>query len=584
MIWDWRRAGRRLLAVSVDFRLTLVAGIVGIVAGLGAVVFRVLIGMFHNLFFFGTLSPDYHATIHTLESPWGVGIILVPVAGAVLVAFLVNNFAPEAKGHGVPEVMEAIYYRKSYIRPLVAVIKSLASAISIGTGGSIGREGPIIQIGSSLGSSLGQLLNLPTWQRYTLVSAGAGGGIAATFNTPIGGLLFAIELILPEVSARTIIPVSIATGAATFIGRFFLGATPSFNIPSLTLPAASQTSLAQFFAYILLGHLLGLFSVLFILSIYSFIDFFDRMPGSYYTRHMSGMLVVGVMMYLFMHFSGHYYIQGVGYATVQDLLTSTLRNPYFLFLLLFAKMLSTSLTLGSGGSGGIFSPLLFIGATMGGGFGLLVHDWFPLLHLNVQGLVVVGMAGMVGGATGAVMTAVVMIFEMTRDYNVIIPLIITVSIAYGIRRLLLTDSIYTMKLSRRGYYVPQTPQTAGILPRTAGEIIAAPFVAANQGEDVTLLQQRIGKMKRYPYVLFRNKQAMEVLRPVGTNNGKKVKELKKIKYIVTGTDDVLFDVLAKLREAEAEAAVITPSGKLNGPEDVIGILGFEEIARGFRRS
>jgi CIC family chloride channel protein len=579
--WDWHRAGRRLLEESVDYRLTLLAGLVGVVSGFGAVAFRLLIGLFHNLFFFGKFSSTYHATLHSMPSPWGAGVILVPVAGAILVAFLVKNFAPEARGHGVPEVMEAIYYKKSVIRPLVALIKSLASAISIGSGGSIGREGPIIQIGSSLGSSLGQILRLPTWQRYTLVSAGAAGGIAATFNTPIGGLLFAIELILPEVSARTLIPVSIATGSATFIGRIFLGVTPSFNIPSLALPMASHTSLGQLAIYILLGHFLGLASVLFIRAIYSFEDFFDRLPGNYYSRHMIGMLAVGLMMYLYMRFSGHYYIQGVGYATVQDILISTLKDPFFLFLLLIAKMVATSLTLGSGGSGGIFSPSLFIGATLGAGFGLLAHDWLPLLSFDVQGITVVGMAGMVGGATGAVLTAIIMIFEMTRDYNVIIPLIITVPIAYGVRRLLLEDSIYTMKLTRRGYHIPQAPQTAGMLPRRAGEIIAAPFVAARHDEDLDRLLQRLRRMKRWPYVLdIRDERVVGILRPTRTEKGE-MGELKEVRYIVAATSDVLFDVLARLEETRAEVAVITLSGNLDVPEDVVGILGFEEITRGF---
>ena len=579
--WDWRPMGRRLVAKSVDFRLTLLAGLVGLVSGFGAIVFRLLIGLFHNIFFFGTFTFDYHATLHTIESPWGAGVILVPVAGAVLVTFLVKNFAPEAKGHGVPEVMEAIYYKRSVIRPVVALIKSLASALSIGSGGSVGREGPIIQIGSSLGSSIGQILRMPTWQRYTLVSAGAGGGIAATFNTPIGGLLFAIELILPEVSARTLIPVSIATGAATFVGRHFLGDSPSFNIPSLLLPMASKTSLGQFAVYILLGHLLGLASVVFIRSLYYCEDLFNRKPGNYYSRHLSAMLAAGVMMYLFMRFSGHYYIQGVGYATVQDILTSTLQHPYFLFLLLMAKTVATSITLGSGGSGGVFSPSLFIGAAMGAGLGLLVHDWFPFMNIDVQALGVVGMAGMVGGATGAVLTAIVMIFEMTRDYNVIIPLIITVPIAYGVRRLLLAESIYTMKLVRRGYRIPQTPQTAGILPRTAGEIIAAPFVASHPEEDTTLLLRRLGRMKRWPYVLaFGDEGMLEVLKPARTEKGE-IGELKKVRYVVAGTDEVLFDVLANLEETGAEVAVITLSGQLEEVEDVVGILGFEEIARGF---
>lgn len=171
--------------------------LIGIMAGLGAVAFRGLIAFFHNLLFLGKFSFLYDANIHTPISPWGPFVILVPVLGAVGVTFLVNNFAPEAKGHGVPEVMDAIYYNKGVIRAVVAVIKSLASALSIGSGGSVGREGPIVQIGSSFGSMVGQILRMPVWQRITLIAAGTGGGIAATFNTPIG------ECCLPSKSRCT---------------------------------------------------------------------------------------------------------------------------------------------------------------------------------------------------------------------------------------------------------------------------------------------------------------------------------------------------------------------------------------------
>ncbi len=157
-----------------------------------------MIAFFHNLFFLGKLSVFYESSVHTAASPWGALIILVPVIGAIGVTWLVQTFAPEARGHGVPEVMDAIYYNKSIIRPVVAVIKSLASALSIGSGGSVGREGPIIQIGSAFGSTVGQWLRIPAWQRTTLIAAGAGAGIAATFNTPIGGVLFAAELVAPR--------------------------------------------------------------------------------------------------------------------------------------------------------------------------------------------------------------------------------------------------------------------------------------------------------------------------------------------------------------------------------------------------
>jgi chloride channel protein, CIC family len=206
--------------------LSLLAVLMGITTGLGAVAFRALIAVIHNLMFLGHFSFAYNANEFTGAPPWGWLVIFVPVIGSVVVTFLVTNFAPEAKGHGVAEVMDAIFYNQGVIRPQVALVKSLASASSIGTGGSVGREGPIIQIGASIGSTLGQFIAMSPWQRITLVAAGAGAGIAATFNTPIGGVLFAIELIVPEVSVRTFLPVALSTGTATFIGRLFLGTLP----------------------------------------------------------------------------------------------------------------------------------------------------------------------------------------------------------------------------------------------------------------------------------------------------------------------------------------------------------------------
>src|SRR5579863_5699697 len=247
-------------------RLSLVALSLGIVTGFGAVLFRDLIGLIHNLLFAGQAQIHYDANIFTAPSPWGAMVILVPVVGAVGVTFLVTNFAPEAKGHGVPEVMDAIYYKGGVIRPVVAVVKSLASAIAIGSGSAVGREGPIIQIGSALGSTLGQLVRMPSGQRIILVAAGAGAGIASTFNTPIGGVMFAIELMLPEVSVNTFLPVAAATGTATFIGRLVFGPQPAFNVPPidalpLTHPGMALATLAL---YVLLGALCGVAGAAFI--------------------------------------------------------------------------------------------------------------------------------------------------------------------------------------------------------------------------------------------------------------------------------------------------------------------------------
>lgn len=433
-------------------RWCLLIALVGVIAGLGAVFFRDLIALFHNILFYGQFSLHYDVLQHAEASRWGAGIILAPVIGAACVAYLVQNYAPEAKGHGVPEVMDAIYYMHGIVRPVVAVVKSVASSLSIGSGGSIGREGPIIQIGAAFGSALGQWVKIEERQRIILVACGAGGGIAATFNTPFGGILFALELMLPEISARTLIPVSVATAIATYTSYYFFGDVPFMpdNVGVL-----ADLGPLNVFVYLVLSILLGLLSVVFIRGIYFTEDLFDRIPGGYYVRHMFGMLLVGISMYLMITFYGHYYIQGVGYATVQDVLNFALDNAWFLLLLTLLKLIDTSLTLGSGGSGGVFSPLLFIGATFGGSFAVILSYLLPgMSTITIPLGALAGMAAMVGASTGAPITAIIMTAEMVNNFDIILPLMIIVAIAYGVRRHIMHDSVYTLKLTRRGHHIP----------------------------------------------------------------------------------------------------------------------------------
>jgi CIC family chloride channel protein len=466
---------------------------VGLIAGFGAVVFRAVIGGFHNLLFLGRWSFDYDANVHSPPSPWGAWIILVPVLGAIGVAFLVKTFAPEAKGSGVPEVMDAIYRKDGLIRPIVAVIKSLASALSIGSGGSVGREGPIIQVGAAFGSMVGQVVAMPARQRALLIAAGAGGGIAATFNTPIGGIVFAVELMLPFATPLSLLWVGLSCVTATFIGRVFFGDLPSFNVPSLSvivpsLPLVEGSALAlpvlPWFA--LLGLILGVLAWLLTRGIYWFEDLFDAMPGNYYTRHISGMLLVGLVMYGFMALSeryfgqpNHYYVQGVGYATIMDILRGELTASGFLLLLVGAKLLVTCLTLGSGASGGVFSPSMFLGAALGGCFGSTLLHVLPDLPMAPAHFAYAGMAGMVGGTTGAVLTGTIMIFEMTRDYTVILPVILTVVLACAVRNWLSPSTIYTLKLLRRGEIVPQGLQ-ARMGERKSRHLMTADFLLLPQ--------------------------------------------------------------------------------------------------------
>jgi CIC family chloride channel protein len=571
----------RLLAPLWVFLLAIV---VGGLSGVGAVVFRGLIALVHNLAFLGRLSWTYDANVHTPPSVWGPLVILVPVIGAAGVAFLVKTFAPEAKGHGVPEVMDAIYYQRGVIRPVVAVIKSIASALSIGTGGAVGREGPIIQIGSSLGSTLGQLLHLTTSQRVTLIAAGTGGGIAATFNTPIGGVLFAVEIALHEISVRTLVPVAAGTAMATYVSYLFFGTHPSFIIPTVDSFAVHRANPYALLAYVVLGVLLGIVSALFIRAIYGVEDLFEkRIKGSYILRHMGGMLIIGLMMYGSFVWLGQYYIEGVGYATVQDILGGRLTALWLLLLLFVMKLAATSLTLGSGASGGIFSPALFLGSTFGGAYGALLEWLVPGLGVGMMAFAVAGMAGVVGGSTGAALAAIVMIFEMTRDYDVIVPMTLTVAVSYGVRRVICRESIYTMKLARRGHAIPDSLQAN--LPRRlrAGHIMDTHVKVVPADMPVAELSRLVADQPQIRWYLLGGSEPVQGIVPrdaVGDDLDADVAEgsvtgLASRNFVFVRPGAPLPDLAADLRGDRAQFALV---GDADGPaEQVRGVVTREQI-------
>jgi len=555
-------------------------------------VFRGLIAAIHNLLFLGQFSFIYDANVHTPPSPWGFLVVLVPVLGAAGVAFLVSNFAPEAKGHGVPEVMDAIYYNNGIIRPVVALIKSLASALSIGSGGSVGREGPIVQIGSSFGSTLGQIICMPPWQRITLIAAGAGGGIAATFNTPIGGILFALELMLHELSARTLIPLAIATATATYVGRLAFGPYASFVIPALETRYFHVTNFWLLLWFVGLGILVGMVSVVYIKSIYAFEDFFEkRVKGNYYTRHMLGMLAVGIIMYVLMASQGHYYIEGVGYATIQDVLAGTL-SAFWLLILLFAmKLLVTSLTLGSGASGGVFSPSLYMGATLGAVYGIALNWCFPGMD-KVPDFAIAGMAGLVGGATGAAVTAIVMIFEMTGDYGIIIPITITVAISYGVRMMLCPESIYTLKLARRGHHIPSALHANLGHVRCAKDIMQTNIVAlpaSTTRAAFTTVVLEHPEQSRFVVrngscivgVVGREAARAAIRHPEATQT---LGQIASTRFIVVSGDTTLADVLNEMFTSDVSTALVATNGKVHGLSDVQGVIAEQETANAVIRS
>jgi len=421
------------LRESENVYMVLVALLIGLGGGLFAVGFRKLIG-WGNLV---AWQDGGYTLEHIRQLPFWWKIV-VPAVGGLLCGIIIHHFAREAKGHGVPEVMEAVALRGGRIRPRVVIAKMLASAICIASGGSVGREGPIVQIGSAFGSSIGQWLRINERRMRTLVGCGVAAGIAATFNAPVAGALFAVEIVLADFGVMQFSPIVISSVAATVVGRHFLGDVPAFDVPP-----HSVVSSYEFLAYAALGILSGLAAVAFVRTLYFAEDLFDKPRIWPPLIALFGGALVGVIGLWFPE------VFGVGYEAIGQALRGQMIWSVLLLLVL-VKILAVSITIGSGGSGGIFAPSLFIGAMVGGGLGTIVHTIWPDSTGGAGAYALVGMAAVVGGTTHAPITAIVIIFELTGDYRVMLPLMISSIIATLVATKLLPGSIYTIKLLRRG--------------------------------------------------------------------------------------------------------------------------------------
>lgn len=424
--------------------------VVGILTGVGSIILHYLIE--------GVAWVGYGWFPQVTSGLGRAYVIIVPALGGLLVGLLTYYFAREAKGHGVPEVMAAVALRGGRIRPAVAVVKSVASALTIGSGGSAGREGPIVQIGSGIGSTIGQLLKLSNERISNLVACGAAAGIAAAFNAPIAGVIFALEVILARFSVRYFSSVVVAAVAASVIGRVTFGDTPAFRIPF----EYGINSLWEFAFYPVLGLLAALVGVAFTRLLYWSEDLFDEasfLPEWFQPAVGGALLGVLALAYPLVRlaqpvtWTGMPQVFSGGYEVIEAALSNQ-----FLFgaavLLLLAKIVATCLTLGSGGSGGVFAPALFMGAMLGAAFALVIEWAFPELAAPPGAYALVGMAAVFAACAHAPITAVIILFELTGDYRIILPLMLTVVIATVVsQRLLHGESIYSLKLTKRGIHL-----------------------------------------------------------------------------------------------------------------------------------
>lgn len=422
-----RRSNNYWLASS---RLLLIASMIGIGTGLASIAFKVLIEIINGLFFI--------QSSRVLKSLLGeYYLILLPALGGLLAGSIVYFWGREKGGYGVSEVM-AVVDQDGIMKAGPVWAKTFASAVTIGSGGSAGLHGPIVHIGSSIGSVVGQKFQVSPDILRTLLACGAAGGISATFNAPIGGVLFAQEVILGRFSSSNFILIVISSLISAIISRVYWGDYPSFMVPPYELITPGELLF-----YLVLGVLAGTLAVIFIKALYSAEDLFKQIPLPDYLKPALGGLLVGLM--------GVYYPQifGVGYESVEGILSNDL-SWYLVVILMGAKLIATSLTLGSGGLGGVFAPSLYMGSMLGGSYGYLLNQLFPSMTALPGAYALVGMAGVFAGIAQAPITAIIIIFEMTGDYKVVLPLMLVCVISALVARGICPESIYTLKLVREG--------------------------------------------------------------------------------------------------------------------------------------
>ncbi|MCC6284067.1 MAG: chloride channel protein [Phycisphaerales bacterium] len=420
-------------------RITLLALLIGVVAALIAQILMRLIWFVTGLAFHGTFSFDHQTP---LDHRLGLWVLLVPVVGGVIVGFMARYGSRAIRGHGIPEAMEQIIVNESRIPARMTFLKPLSAAVAIGTGGPFGAEGPIIATGGALGSLVGQLLRTTAMERKTLLAAGAAAGMSATFGAPVSAVLLAIELLLFEYRARSIIPVALASAAAAGIRLSFDGAGAVFAMPDLHQPTGAALSL-----YILVGAVLGLVSVLVTRAVYAVEDAFERLPIHWMWWPALGGLAVGLV--------GYFYPRtlGVGYSNISDILSGNLAIAAIASLAVW-KFVSWAVSLGSGTSGGTLAPLFTIGGALGGLLGLLLESIFPGAGVDPRIAALVGMAAIFAGASRAMLASVVFAFETTLQPLGLLPLLGGCAASYLISSMLMRHTIMTEKIARRGVRVP----------------------------------------------------------------------------------------------------------------------------------
>ena len=565
------------LSQPAQFRMVLVsflAGAIGLVGGVVAFGLYKLIGLFTNLFFFHRWSTGFSSIRSHQLGAW---VIVVPVLGGVIVGIMAKYGTPKIKGHGIPEAMEAVLVNRSRIAPRVALLKPISAAIAIGTGGPFGAEGPIIQTGGALGSLVGQAFHTTAAERKVLLACGAAAGMSATFNTPIAGVILAIELLLFEFKSRSFIPLVIASTLATAVHMQLLGPGPMFHVASVDFGVPRALPF-----YLFLGLVCGLVAVGFSKILYWVEDQFEKLPVDEMWWPAIGALGLGIIGFAVPR------VLGVGYDSIGDILNGQLAWKVLLVLML-AKAAALVISLGSGTSGGLLAPTFMWSAALGGLVAMGGNRLFPGANLSPAAFALVAMGAVFGAASRATFSFIIFAFEITRDYNSVLPLMLVAVIADGIAMLFMPhSSIMTEKLARRGLRVHQDYEADVLAQTTVQETMETnlPVIAADTrvGELAERIARHDPEVARHQALLILNQAGKlagiitrgDVLRALDKDSlgEMKVQEAGSTHLIVTYPDELVSEAAAKLLRFDIGRL---PVVERNDDRKVVGYLGRSSI-------
>jgi H+/Cl- antiporter ClcA/predicted transcriptional regulator len=563
----WFREYGKALDPNI-LKTSALAVLVGFIGGLVAQGLLELIYLFTNIFFYGKWS---FAITYPVHHHLGACVILIPPIGGLLVGIMIHFWEPTLKGHGIPEAMEAVLIGKSKVRMRVGILKPLATAFAIGTGGPFGAEGPIIQTGAAFGSIFAQWTNLTPYQRRVLLAAGAAAGMAATFVAPFAGILVAIELLLFEFRARSFIPVAISSVVATAAAVHFRGWAPLFPTPAFAL-----VNMQELWLFALMGIVMGLIALAMIRVLFFLEDAFDRFPikPAAIWAPVAGALLLGLI--------GYFYPQvfGTGYDTIRDMLNDKL-GPQRLLGISAAKFAALVISLGSGTTGGVFAPSLIVGGGVGAVYAEVWRHFFPHFVSDPAFYALVAMAAVFGGIARAPFTSIVFLFELSRNPNALLPLVVCCVVSDGFVRLFSAESIMTGKLLKRGLIVRQDYTVPILMRGRVEQVMRKTFTVIKADDDVQAIVREVSPEQAgvMPVIepdgsLAGIIEAHDLLK--GFDSNLKVRELLRKDYVVAHPGETVDEVTRDMVIHNVENIVVVEGP---GESKPIGVARAADILR-----